>query len=130
MLIELIKDYIKHNIKSIDLEFGDNLFINFYPDEPDTIVSVIDMGGYPPPLYYKTREKVIEFKFRAKEYTEASKIGNELFNLFHDKENYYLEDKRILHSYARTEVSYLYNDSNNRQEFSLEVVFLMENRKD
>lgn len=127
-LIELVKDYVTDNIESIDLEFGDNLFINHYPDEPDLILTLIDLGGYPPLQYYRTREKIIEFKFRANNYIQGKKIGNELFNLLHDKENYYINGKRIMHSHARTEVSYLYNDNNNRQEFSLEIVFFVENK--
>ena len=128
-LIELVKNHIEQNIKSINLLFGDNLFINTYPDKSDTIVSLIDMGGYPPPVYTPTREKIIEFKFRASNYIAGKKLGNELFNLFHDKENYYINENRIMHSYARTDVSYLYKDQNEREEFSLEVVFLIENKR-
>lgn len=126
MLINLVKNYIEQNVSAISLTFGENLFINYYPDNPDTIVSVIDLGGYPPALYTPTREKIVEIKLRANSHVEGYELGNEILNLFHDKENYLMEEKRILHSYARTDVSYLYKDKDEREEFSLELVFLIE----
>jgi hypothetical protein len=126
MLIELVKDCVEQNINATNLVFGNNLFINYYPDNPDTIVSVIDGGGYPPALYTPTREKIIEFKFRTDSIIDGDELGNELLNLFHDKENYYLNKKRILHSYARTDANYLYKDDDERLEYTLEVVFLIQ----
>lgn len=129
MLIDWIKDYLEYESEflSLDLKFGDNLFVNFYPDNPDDILSVLDNGGFPPRLYVPVREKIIEFKFRTNTLQKGYEIGEELIKLFHDKENYYLNSKRILHSYARTDSTYLYKDKNERHEFSLEVVFLIEN---
>lgn len=123
-----IVDYMSANIKTELLTFGENLFINYYPDKPDLIVSVIDLGGYPPDLYTPTREKVVEIKFRAPSHTLGSELGNEILELFHSKENYQLDGLRILHSYARTDVNYLYTDTNEREEFVLELVFLIERK--
>jgi hypothetical protein len=106
---------------------SENLFRNAYPDSPDTIISVIDSGGFPPKLYETTREKVVGIKIRAGSYDEGSALGEQIFKLFHDKENYEIENKKILHSYAYTDVSYLYSDSKEREEFSIELVFLYQN---
>lgn len=125
-MLELVANYLLSNIESIELEAGSNLFINTYPDNPDTIISVIDLGGYPPALYVKTREKVVEIKYRASTSQLGRALGDELIDIFHDKENYYLDGKRILHSYARTDSNYLYTDSSNRDEFTVELVFLIE----
>lgn len=125
-MIKKVTDYIASHVKSEILTFGDNLFINFYPEQPDLIVSVIDLGGYPPDLYAPTREKVIELKYRASTHDKGATLGNELLNLFHSKENYNLDGMRILHSYARTDANYLYTDSNENEEFSIELVFLIE----
>ncbi|MBS4207445.1 minor capsid protein [Bacillus sp. FJAT-50079] len=124
-LLDNVKDYISENVKAENLTFGENLFINFYPDEPDLIVSVIDLGGYPPDLYAPTREKVVEIKFRTSTYEEGSVLGNEIMELFHSKENYHLGEIRVLHSYARTDVNYLYKDKNENEELVLELVFLI-----
>ncbi|MCR1833133.1 minor capsid protein [Oceanobacillus caeni] len=96
---------------------------NLYPDDPDNIVAVIDLGGLPPNNYAATRDKKIEIKFRTKGYQEGIKLGEEIFNLFNDKQNYRLGDYYITTSYASTDVSYLYQDSKNRREFSLELAF-------
>lgn len=125
-MLELVTNHLLSNIESIELEAGSNLFINTYPDNPDTIISVIDLGGYPPALYVKTREKVVEIKYRASSSQLGRALGDELIDIFHDKENYYLDGKRILHSYARTDSNYLYTDSSNRDEFTVELVFLIE----
>ncbi|WP_286231316.1 minor capsid protein [Neobacillus mesonae] len=103
---------------------SENLFINAYPDSPDTIISVIDNGGFPPKLYEPTREKVVDIKIRAGNYDEGQALGEQVFKLFHDKENYELNNKKILHSRAYTDVSYLFSDSKEREEFSIELVFL------
>ncbi|WP_391115989.1 minor capsid protein [Psychrobacillus sp. L3] len=124
-MLKVVADYIASNIKEQALIFSENLFINFYPEQPNLIVSVIDLGGYPPDLYAPTREKVIEIKFRAPTHDEGSKLGNEILTLFHSKENYNLDGLRVMHSYARTDVNYLYADSNENEEFSMELVFLI-----
>lgn len=100
--------------------------MNFYPDTPRTIVSVIDNGGYPPDLYTPTREKVVEIKLRAPTHIEGSALGNEILDLFHSKENYYLDGLRVMHSYGRTDINYLYTDSNENEEFSMELGFLIQ----
>lgn len=121
-----IANHLAANIESEKLESGKNLFINFYPDDPDMVVSVIDLGGHPPALYVPIREKVIEIKFRALDSSQGETLGTEIMNLLHDKENYYLEGLRVLHSYARTDSNYLYADSKSRDEFSMELVFLIQ----
>ncbi|WP_416147895.1 minor capsid protein [Salipaludibacillus sp. HK11] len=126
-LLEGVRDFLSANIKEINLTFGENLFINFYPDDPKTIVSVIDLGGAPPSLYFPTREKVVEIKFRAVDQSDGYKLGSEIFDLIHSKENYYFGDLRVLHSLARTDVNYLFQDKNDRSEFSIEIVFLIQN---
>lgn len=126
LLLKKVADYITDNIETVDLTFGENLYINAYPDTPDLIVSVIDLGGYPPNLYFPTREKVVEIKFRASNHSEGSTLGDEILDLFHSKENYNLDSLKILHSYGRTDMNYLYTDSNQRDEFSIELVFLIQ----
>jgi len=123
-MLKKIVDYLEQEIKENDLTFGENLFINFYPDNPDEIVSVVDLGGYPPSLYTPIREKVIEIKFRTLTWLDGDKLGNEIMDLFHSKENYQLDDLYVLHSFARTDVSYLYRDNNDREEFTVELVFM------
>lgn len=122
-MLEAIKDLIAIELGLI---FGQNLFINYYPDTPNTLVSIIDSGGFPPKLYEPTREKVVGIKIRSSNYQEGSVIGEKIFNLFHGKENYNLGNKRVLHSYAFTELSYLYADSRERDEFSFELAFLIQ----
>lgn len=121
LLLDAVANHIETNIT--ELVDNNNLFKNYYPDSPDKIVSVIDLGGLKPSKYANTREKKIEIKFRAKRYPEGVALGNKIFELFHSKENYALGDFYITSSYGETEVSYLYADKENRKEFSLELVF-------
>ncbi|WP_339227841.1 minor capsid protein [Oceanobacillus sp. FSL K6-2867] len=121
ILLNSVIDFIELNILSLN---ETNLFGNHYPKSmTDTIVSVIDLGGLPPSKYSVTREKKIEIKLRSKGYAEGIELGNKIFNLFHSKENYSLGDFFITSSYASTDLTYLYQDSKNRREFSLELVF-------
>lgn len=120
MLLHRVIDYIESNINLLN---DTNLFGNHYPDAPDTIVSVIDLGGLPPSKYSVTRDKKIEIKLRSKGYAEGVELLNKIFNLFHSKENYSLGDFFITSSYASTDLTYLYQDLKNRREFSLELVF-------
>lgn len=119
ILLEVI-NHIESNLNGFNER---NLLANLYPDDPDNIVAVIDLGGLPPNNYAATRDKKIEIKFRTKGYQEGIKLGEEIFNLFNDKQNYRLGDYYITTSYASTDVSYLYQDSKNRREFSLELAF-------
>ncbi|WP_163581111.1 minor capsid protein [Gracilibacillus saliphilus] len=122
MLIEVVADKIATEISG--LVVGDNLYLNFYPDDPDNIVSIIDLGGNPPNKYTPIREKAIEIKWRNQNYSYGFEQGNQIFKLFHAFENYQLGDFFILSSYANTEVSYLYQDSTNRKEFTFTLVFM------
>ncbi|WP_373892771.1 minor capsid protein [Virgibacillus sp. CBA3643] len=124
-LLDDVSKYIETNVT--ELVEVENLFKNYYPDDPDMVVSVIDLGGLPPNKYRPTREKKIEVKYRTKRYPEGIELGNQIFNLFHAFENYQMGDFYILASYADTEVSYLYEDSKNRKEFSIELVFMHKN---
>lgn len=122
MLLEEIAKHIEANI--ISLAMNQNLFGNYYPDSPDSIVSIIDSGGLPPDIYStQIREKIIEIKIRSSNYADGVDIGQKVMNLFHSKENYALGDFFILGSRAYTELSYLYEDSKNRKEFSVELAF-------
>ncbi|AIF45432.1 minor capsid protein [Virgibacillus sp. SK37] len=121
MLLDVISKEVEVNI--IDLVDNKNLFKNYYPDNPNNIVSIIDGGGYPPNRYSPIREKTIEFKIRSQRYPDGVELGNKIFNLFHSKEKYSLGDFFITASYVSSELTYLYADSQNRKEFSLELVF-------
>lgn len=118
-----VKDLIE---KELGFIFGENLFLNHYPDSPDTIVSVIGNRGFPPSLYVPTRERIVEIKIRAKTFLEGMDIGERILNLFHDKENYMLGENIVLHSYAFTDVSFLYTDNQDRNEFSFELAILIQ----
>lgn len=121
MLDEIAK-HIEDNVTSLVL--GENLFKNYYPDSPDTIVSVIANGGYPPPRYSPTKELIFDIKIRSIDYNDGVDLGNKIMNLF-DKENYHLGSFFVLGSYAMSELSYLYSDSKNRDEFSLGLAFFI-----
>jgi hypothetical protein len=121
MLNELM-EYVSQNL---GLAFGDNLFINSYPDSPDKIVTIMDGHGTHA-IYSPTKTKIVEFKIRSTNYQEGSSLGEEIINLFHDKENFLLGDKKILHSYAVSDCSYLYADSKERDEFAFELAFLIQ----
>ncbi|UNC92711.1 minor capsid protein [Candidatus Contubernalis alkaliaceticus] len=120
-------DDITQKIESEIAELTENvnLFKNYYPDDPDTIVSVIASGGFPPDRYDVTREPTIEIKIRASDYNEGMSLGNQIYDLFHSRENYQLGSFFILSSYAYSDLSYLYSDKQNRDEFSLELAFLV-----
>lgn len=121
MLLDDITSFVEANINHLSI--GDNLFKNYYPDSPDTLVSIIDSGGFPPDRYSPVREKTFEIKIRSKRYSDGVKLGNQIFELFHSKENYNLGDFFILSSYAYSELSYLFADNENRKEFSIELSF-------
>ncbi|MBU9714418.1 minor capsid protein [Evansella tamaricis] len=123
MLLDQIAKYIDDNIPS--LTEGNNLWKNHYPDAPDTIVSVIHSGGYPPSQYSPTRELTFEIKIRSMDYNDGVEYGNQIMDIFHDKENYRLGNFFILGSNAYSELSYLYQDDNRRDQFSLELAFLI-----
>jgi len=125
MLLDEIAKHIELNVT--DLTMDENLFGNHYPDKPNSVVSVIDSGGFPPDRYSPTREKTFEIKFRSQNYSYGVELGNQIFKLFHSKENYSLGDFFILSSYAYSEISYLYSDKEDRDEFSLELVFQYQN---
>jgi hypothetical protein len=109
----------------LGLVFGETIFINYYPDSPDKIVSIIDGRGTHA-IYTPTKEKIVEIKVRANNYLEGSTLGEDIINLLHDKENFYLGENKILHSYALSDCSYLYADSKNRDEFTFELAFLIQ----
>jgi hypothetical protein len=112
---------IEENITS--LTKNENLFYNYYPDSPDFLLSVIDSGGSPPNLYTPIREKSIEFKFRSNTYQEGIDLGKQIIDLYHSFENYQLGSFFIYRSYALTDINYLYSDSKERDEFSLDIAF-------
>ena len=122
MLLDEIALYIEQNIHS--LIDNETLFKNHYPDSPDMIVSVIDSGGFPPNLYTPTREKTFEIKIRSSNYDEGVILGEQIMSLFHSKNNYLLGGFFIYLSRSYSDLSYLYADSKNRDEFSLELAFL------
>lgn len=124
-LVDHVKDFLEKHLN--ELTFGENLFINFYPDNPNTIVSIIDGGGKPPDRYIPKIEKVIEIKLRAKDYHDGVYLGNRILSLFHSRENYMMGTQKVFHSYTMTDLSYLYTDDQNRPEFSFELVFLIQN---
>lgn len=100
-----------------------NLLVNRYPDTPDNIVSLIDLGGVPVSRYAPNRAKKIEVKYRHVNYKDGIKLGNQIYNLYHSKIKYDMGDFFIVQSYSDSEVSYLYQDKKDRFEFSLELVF-------
>lgn len=112
---------VEQNITS--LTQTKNLFANSYPDSPDTLVSVIDAGGFPPNLYSPTRQRAYEFKIRSSNYVDGEQLGNQIMDLFHGKDGYQIGSFFILGSWAYTEVNYLYQDGKNRYEFSLNIAF-------
>lgn len=121
-MLNTLVDYVELNFPSL-IE-GDNLFYNYYPDNPDDIVSIIANSGFTPHRYNDTRELIFEFKLRNKDYELGMDLGNQIFNLFHSKENYVLGDFFIFESYCLTEISYLYSDLEERDQFSFEIVFI------
>jgi hypothetical protein len=122
-MLEDIGNYIETNIPA--LVQGNNLFLNHYPDEPDEIVTVIASGGYPPDKYMSIRELKFEIKIRSKNYSGGWNIGNQIMELFHGKERYVLGAYHVLGSTAESEVTYLYADSKERDEFTLDLSFLI-----
>lgn len=102
------------------------LFEAYYPDEPDKVVSVFPSLGDPPETYSTRRTKHIEIKVRANLYDEGDSLCEQVFNLFHSKENFYIDDVFVLHSYALTEMDYLYADEKGRHEFSFELAFYLQ----
>lgn len=121
-MLDALIQYLSQNV---GLVYGSDLFKNFYPDDPDKIVSIIDRGGFRPSLYDSTREKIIEVKIRSKEYEVGQSLGEQIMSLFHSKENYLIDNINVYQSYALTDVSYLYADSKERDEFSFELAFLI-----
>lgn len=122
MLLDEIAKHIDSNVTSLTM--NENLFGNHYPDSPDTLVSVIDLGGFPPNRYTtQIREKTYEIKIRSLNYADGVDLGQKIMNLFHSKENFQLGSFFILGSRAYTELSYLYSDSKDRDEFSIELAF-------
>lgn len=115
-LLDAVYEYLKD-------ELDEEIFVNHYPDKPDTIVSVIDLGGFPPDKYAITRKKKVEIKFRSNKYPDGVTLGNHIYDVFHAFENYSMGDFFIYSSYADTEVNYLYEDKKERKEFSLELAF-------
>lgn len=120
MIYELM-EYVSQNLGLVPSE---NLFINHYPDSPDKIVTIMDGHGTVD-LYAPTRTKIVEIKIRTQEHSEGSSLGEEILYLFHDKENYNIGNQKIFHSYALSDVSYLYADSKGRDEFTFELSFFM-----
>jgi hypothetical protein len=124
-LLELIGNHIRSNI----IYSGDiaSVFGNHYPDSPDTVISIIDSGGFPPNKYSPIREKIFDVKIRTQNYSYGIDLGNQIFKLFHSKNKFYLGDFFILQSYAYTELSYLFKDDKERHQFSIEIVFQYKN---
>jgi hypothetical protein len=120
LLVDLCAN-VEQNIDT--LTQAENLFANTYPDSPDTIVSVIDLGGLPPELYSPIRQKTYEFKIRTPKYVDGEELGTKIMDLYHAKNNYQIGSFFILSSYCFTELNYLYEDSKNRKEFSLSIIF-------
>jgi hypothetical protein len=123
-VIPLLNDLINYVSQQLGLVFGENLFLNYYPDSPDKIVAIMDGHGTLD-IYTPTKTKIVEFKIRANTHSEGSSLGEEIINLFHDKENFLLGETKILHSYALSDCSYLYADSKERDEFTFELAFLI-----
>lgn len=130
-MIKEVIEYISFHVFTLEsdelfpLDAGENLFANYYPDTPDVIVSVIDAGGSPPQKYSPIREKIFEIKFRCNNHSDGVGFGNQILDMFHNKENYQLGSFFILSSSALTDVTYLYADSNKRDEFTFNISFLI-----
>lgn len=122
-LLDVITTKIESDI--VALREGNNLFKNHYPDTPNTLVSAIHSGGFPPNKYSPTRELTFDIKIRAMNYHDGIDLGNKISNIFHSKENYQLGSFFILHSYCLSELSYLFADSQHRDEFSIDLAFLI-----
>lgn len=123
----MIQEIVQHISTHIPtLIIGKTLFANRYPDGDkiaNNIVAVIPNGGFSPNRYLPTRDLIYEIKIRNTDYLNGETIGNQIMNLFHAKENYSLDGFFVLESYCYSELSYLYTDAKNREEFSLEIVF-------
>jgi hypothetical protein len=124
-LLDAISNEILLNVPNLNEEI--NLFKNYYPENPNEIVSVIDSGGFPPNKYSPIREKNFEIKIRSLNYHDGLEVGNQIMKLFHSKNNYVLGDFFIYQSYLNSELTYLYSDKQNRDEFSLEIAFQFKN---
>lgn len=124
-MIQEIVHHIASNIPSLTI--GQNLYANTYPDNPENILSVIPNGGFPPNRYLPTRELLFEIKIRNTDYLDGEAIGNQIMNLFHAKENYSLGGFFVLESYCFSELSYLFTDSKEREEFAIEIAFIIQN---
>jgi hypothetical protein len=121
----MLDDLMNYICQQLGLVFGEDIFINSYPDSPDKIVSIMDGHGTHT-IYTPTMEKIVEFKIRASDHITGYSLGEQIINLFHDKENFFLGDQKILHSYAVSDCSYLYADSKERDEFTFELAFLIQ----
>ena len=121
-LLSKIVDFVE---AQLSLNKAETLWMNGYPDNPDTLVAIFDAGGSRPETYSSRREKHFEIKVRSNTYDEGNSLCEQVMNLFHSKENFYIDDIYVLHSYALTEITYLYADSKERDEFSFELAFYL-----
>ncbi|WP_422445968.1 minor capsid protein [Thermoanaerobacterium sp. DL9XJH110] len=118
MLIEEIAKFLQtHGIGAL----GNDIFIGFQPAEPDNCITILETGGYRPDYIEAIRYPTFQFIVRNIDYALANSKAEEIFALFHSKENYSLGDFYIYYSEFAQEPTYIGQDTNGRYEISLNL---------
>jgi len=102
---------------------GQNIFVSFIPDSPDSLICVIDSGGYPSDVYAPIDNPTIQIRVRDVNYPACHDKAWTIYDLFNRNIEYYLGSLRILYSYVMQTPVYIGRDTKQREEFSLNIYF-------
>lgn len=116
--LEVIKNDIENEGLGV---FGTDLFLNSKPTKPDNVICIIDTGGYKPG---DVRRPTIQFLIRNEGYPSGLKKAEQIFQRYHNKNWYMLDEYEIINSEAINEPTFIGNDDKDRAMISLNILFI------
>lgn len=107
--------------------FGINIFIGQLPEDVEQAIFLVPASSPPPHMYLDTEEHVIDFWVRSDHSDAAYQQLRAVYNQFHRRANYSLNDWYIYFSNALGTIMDMDRDREGGKLFKLSVSFLCRN---
>lgn len=122
-LVEALGYYLESlNIGTVNTEEtpGD-IFFNTQPDSPDNCITITDTGGYPSDNTGVIRNPTFQIRTRNIDYAAAKEKAEEIYEILHQADNFYLGNFYIYYAEFAGEPAYMGKDENNRAEITMNL---------
>lgn len=102
---------------------GTNIFVGQLPENVSQGMFLVESVGNPPNIWVDTEEPIIDFWMRSDHTDAAYKKLRDVYNIYHRRANYSLNDWYIYFSHALSGVQDMDRETESGKLFKLSILF-------